>query len=287
MIRQHHSIKAVFALSAITAALLIAGCGGSSSSGKADGVHTVRAAFVSPHGPGYQVALKVTGNAAGHTLNVTGTGVFDQAAHAWRLTVNVNPPTAGSENLQINEVILGNDFYMKLPASLTGDVPGGKPWLELNLSDIRKSAGIQGLSSLADNPGENLAEFPRLLRADSIGGVHSRGRRTIDGVSTTGLDATFDLSKVAATLPAYERQSAASAIASIEKLTGLRYLPAEAWVDSSHHLRRIVVTATGHVYGQPFSENIQLDFVKYGLEPVPTAPPPADVANITSEYGTH
>lgn len=286
MLRQHHPIKTFVALSAITAALLIAGCGGSSSSGKADGVHTVRAAFVSPSGPGYQVALKVTGNAAGHMINVSGTGAFDQAAHAWRLTVNVSPPTGG-KTLQINEVVLGNDVYLKLPASLAGNIPGGKPWVELNLSEIGKSAGIQGLSSLADNPRENPAEFLRLLRADSTGSVQSLGRRTIDGVTTTGLRATFDLSKVAATLPASEQRSAASAIASIEKLTGLRYLPAEAWVDSSQHLRRIVMTATGHVAGQPFSENIRLDFVKYGLEPVPTAPPAAEVANITSEYGTH
>jgi hypothetical protein len=286
MIRQHHRIKTAVALGAIAAALLVAGCGGSSSSGQAAGVNTVRAAYVSSSGAGYQIAIKVTGNAAGHTINVTGTGAFDQAAHAGRLTMNMSRPTLGGENLQINAVILGTDIYLKLPASLAGKIPGGKPWLELSLSEIGKSGGIQGLSSLADDPGGSPAEFLRLLRSASTGSVQNLGGQTIDGLSTTGSSATIDLSKVVDTLPASQQPSASSAIASIEKLTGLHYLPIEAWVDSSNHVRRIVLFETGHVHGQPFSENVQLDFVKYGPEPVPAAPPASEVTNVMSLFGT-
>ena len=286
MIRHHHPIKTAVALSAIAAALLVAGCGSSSSSGKADGVNTVRAAYVSSSVAGYQIAMRVTGTAAGHTINVTGTGAFDQATHDGRLTMNVSPPTLGGETLQIDEVILGQDYYLKLPASIAGNIPGGKPWLELNLSDIGKSAGIQGLSSLADNPEKNPAQFLPLLRAASTGSVQNLGQHTIDGVSTTTLRTTIDLSKVVDTMPRSDQQSASSAIASIEKLTGLHYLPIEAWIDSSDHVRRIVVTATGHVEGKQFSENIRLDFVKYGPEPVPAAPPADEVTNIMSLSGT-
>jgi hypothetical protein len=285
MIRQHHRITTGVATGAIAAALLVTGCGSSSSS-KAGGVNTVRAAYVSSSGPGYQIAIKVTGNAAGHTINVTGTGAFDQLAHAGRLTMNMSKPTRGGENLQINAVILGKDFYLKLPASLAGKIPGGKPWLELNLSEIGKGVGIQGLSSLADSTGENPAQFLRLLRADSTGSVQNLGQQSIDGVSTTGWHATVDLSKVVDTLPASQQPSASSAIASIEKLTGLHYLPIEAWVDSSNHVRRIVLSETGHVEGQPFSENVQLDLVKYGPEPVPAGPPAGEVTNIMSLVGT-
>ena len=253
MIRQNHPIKTAIALavalSAIAAALLVAGCGGSSSSGNAGGVHTVRAAYVSSSGPGYQIAMKVTGNAAGHAINVTGTGAFNHAAHAGRLTMNLRMPALGGENLQINEVILGKTFYVKLPASLAGKIPGGRSWLELNLSEIGKRAGIQGLSSLAGNAGETPGQFLQLLRADSTGDVQNLGRQTIDGVSTTGSRATIDLSKVVGTLPASQQHSASSAIALVERLTGLRYLPIKAWVDSSGHVRRIVVSATGQVEG--------------------------------------
>jgi hypothetical protein len=286
MLRQHHRIKTAAALSAITAALLIAGCGGSSSSDEAGGVNTVRAAYLSPSAAGYQLAIKVTGNAAGHTINVTGTGAFAQAPHAGRLTMNISSPVLGGENLQITAVILGKDFYLELPASLAGKIPGGKPWLDLNLSGIGKDVGIQGLSSLADNPGGNPAQLLQVLRAASTGGVRNLGQQTIDGVSTTGLGGTIDLSKVVDTLPASQQPSASSAIASIEKLTGLHYLPTEAWVDSSHHVRRIVLSETGQVEGQPFSEKVQLDFVKYGPEPVPAAPPADEVTNVTSLFGT-
>jgi hypothetical protein len=286
MIRQHHPIEAAVALGAITAALLIVGCGGSFSSGKAAGVKTVRAAYVSSTGAGYQIAMKVTGNAAGHTIDVTGTGAFDQTAHAGQLTMNISRPTLGDGNLEINAVILGKDFYLKLPASLAGKIPGGKPWLELSLAKIGRSVGIQGLSSLADNPGGNPAHFLRLLRAASTGSVHNLGQRTIDGLSTTGVRATIDLPKVVDTLPASQQPSASSAIASVEKLTGLRYLPIEAWVDSSNRVRRVVLSETGHVEGQPFAEKVQLDFVKYGPEPMPAAPPADEVTNIMSLFGS-
>jgi hypothetical protein len=286
MIRQHHRIKIAVALSAIAAALLIAGCGGASSSGKAGGVNTVRAAYVSRSVPGYQIAMKVTGTAAGHTINVTGAGAFDDAPHAGRLTMYLRPPTLGGANVQITAVILGKDVYVKLPASLAGKIPGGKPWLGLNLSEIGKAIGMQGLLSLGDNPGENSVRLLQALRAASTGSVQNIGQQTIDGVSTTGLRATIDLSKTVDTLPSSQQPGASSAIAELEKLTGLHYLPIEAWVDSSDHVRRIVLSETGHVEGQPFSENVQLDFVKYGPEPVPAAPPANEVTNIMSLFGT-
>jgi hypothetical protein len=282
MIRQHHPLKAAVALSAIAAALLVAACGGSSSSGKADGASTVRAAYVSSTAPGYQIAIKVTGTAAGHPIDVTGTGTFAEAAHAYQLTMHINRPALGGENPEVNVLVLGQHFYVRLPASLAGQIPGGKAWLGLNLADLGKRARMRGLSSLAANPGENPAHFLRSLRAASATGVQSLGHQTIDGVSTTGSRATVDLSKVADTLPASERPIAASAIASIEKLTGLRYLPIEAWVDTSNHLRRIDLSEAGHVAGQPFSENVRLDFVKYGPEPVPAAPPADEVTDIMS-----
>ena len=126
-----------------------------------------------------------------------------------------------------------------------------------------------------------------LLRSASTGNVQNLGRQTIDGRSTTGSRATIDLSKVVDTLPSSERPSASSAIASLEKLTGLRYLPITAWVDSSGHVRRIVLSETGRVEGQPFSENVQLDFVKYGLEPAPAVPPANEVTSIMSLLGAH
>jgi hypothetical protein len=285
MIRQHHRIKTAAALTAIAAALLVAGCGGSSSSGKGGGVNTVRAAYVSSRVAGYQIAIKVTGIAAGQAINVTGTGAFDEAPHAGRLTMNMSRPTLGGQDLQINAVILGKDLYVKLPASLAGKIPDGKPWLELDLSEVGNGIGIRGLGSLADNPGANPAQLLQVMRAASTGGVQNLGQQTIDGFSTTGSRATIDLSSVVDTLPTSQHPSATSAIASIEKLTGLRYLPIEAWVDSSGHVRRIVLSETGRVDGQSFSENVQLDFVKYGPEPVPAAPPADEVTNIMSLLG--
>jgi hypothetical protein len=287
MIRQHHRINTAVALSAIVAGLIVAGCGTSSSSGKAAGAQTVRAAYVSPSGAGYQLAMKVTGNAGGRTIDVTGTGAIDVAAHAGQLTLNINRPTADGERLQISAVILGTDYYLKLPPSLAGNIPGGKPWVSLNLSEIGKTVGMQGLSSLANSPGDSPAQLLKMMRSASTDGVQNLGQQTIDGISTTASRATIDLSKAADTLPASEQASASSAIAAIERITGLRYLPIEAWIDSSDRVRQIVLSETGHVEGQPFSEQVQLDFVKYGLEPMPATPPAGEVTNIMSLAGSN
>jgi hypothetical protein len=282
MIRPHHTIKTAVTLSALAAGLLVAGCGGASSSGKAAGVNPVRAAYISSHGPGYQVAIKVTGTAGGRAIHVIGAGAFDRPAHAGRLTLNVSSPTVAGESFRIAAVIRDQDFYLKMPASIAGSLPGAKPWLELNLADVGKRVGMPGLSSLADSSGGNPAEFLQFLRAASTGSVQNLGRQTIDGHSTTHMRATVDLSKVVDTLPAPRRPRASSAIAALEKLTGLHYLPMEAWVDPSDHVRRMVLSENGQVAGQAFSERVQLDFVKYAPEPVPAAPPAHEVTNIMS-----
>lgn len=286
MIRPHHTITTAVTLSALAAGLLVAGCGGASSSGRAGGVNPVRAAYISSRGPGYQVAIKVTGTAGGRAIHVTGAGAFDRAADAGRLTLNVSSPTVAGEGFRIGAVIRDQDFYLKMPASIAGSLPGGKPWLELNLADVGKHVGkhvrMPGLSSLADSSGGNPAEFLQFLRAASTGSVQNLGRQTIAGHSTTHVRATVDLSKVVDTLPAPRRPRASSAIAAMEKLTGLHYLPIEAWVDPSDHVRRMVLSENGQVAGHAFSERVQLDFVKYGPEPVPAAPPAHEVTNIMS-----
>jgi hypothetical protein len=120
---EHRDLRSVAGLGAhaIAAALLVAGCGGSSSSGKAGGVNTVRAAYVSSRVAGYQIGIKVTGTAAGQAINVTGTGAFDEAPHAGRLTMNMTRPTLGGQSLQIKAIILGKDLYVKLAASLVSE----------------------------------------------------------------------------------------------------------------------------------------------------------------------
>ena len=122
---------------------------------------------------------------------------------------------------------------------------------------------------------------------DSVDRLVAEG---LDGAGRVGVqdlqEASGVLARVVDQLPASQQPSASLAIAWIEKLTGLHYLPIEAWVDSSNHVRRIVLSETGHVGWQPFSEKVQLDFVKYGPEPVPAAPPADEVTNIMSLFGT-
>ena len=198
--------------------------------------------------------------------------------------MNVSVPTLGGESFQVDVVIRGKDFYLELPTSSLAIPAESGGWAQRSRNrQGRRDPGtvIAGRQperqprSIPAVPARCLdGQRPEPRPTDDRRGPHdrlARHCRPIEGRRYA---------------PTSQQPSASSAIASIEKLTGLHYLPIEAWVDATDHVRQIVVSATGSVEGKPFSENVQLDFVKYGPEPVPVAPPANEVTNMMSLFGT-
>ena len=272
-------------------ALLVAGCGSSSGS-QNPGKAIQRAAYVSSSAAGYKVSLHLTeGDAAlGGSITGGGSGSFNLPKRAGSMTLALNLPgsLASAGTLHVQEILLGQDIYVKLPAQIASHLPGHRPWLEINLAQVGKAAGIQNLTSLFGGSGStNPGQFLDYLRATSSGGVTRVGSATVDGVQTTEYRAKIDLLKAPAAAPAAQRTALRQAVSSLEKLTGLRTIPVDVWVDSANLVRRITMSYSVNASGQSVHTQMQLDFLAYGSQPVPAAPPASQVTNASSMLAAH
>jgi hypothetical protein len=269
------------------AAALVAGCGGSSGSGQTPTVSLSRAADVSSSAAGYKVAMTLNETVQGSgAIAMTANGSFSPAAHLGALTMHMTLPTSAIRTLALQMVLDKTAIYMKLPAQIAGQIPGGKPWLYVDIDQIGKAAGIPGLGSLVSSssslsdPGQYLS----FLRATAAGSVKDLGQATVNGVSTTHYRAQIDLAKLRSVVPAAQRQSVQQLVADLQQKGLATKMPVDAWIDSSHLIRRLELNFTEPVpsTGQSVAIAVTENFLQYGPQPVPAIPSPSQSANLLS-----
>jgi hypothetical protein len=271
------------------AAVLVAGCGGSSGSGQAPTVSLSRAADVSTAASGYKVAMTMRETLPNlGAINATGSGSFSPAAHQGALAMQMTLPTsAGTGALPLQIVLNKTTVYVKLPPQLASRIPGQKPWLYVNLSQAGQAAGIPGLGSLVGSstsltdPGEYL----NFLRATSAGSVKDLGQATVNGVRTTHYRAEVNLAKLPDTVPSAERQSMQQLVAALRSKGAATEIPMDAWIDSAHLIRRVQSSFSETISGQPVDIALTEDFLQYGPQPAPAIPSPSQTTNILSLAG--
>jgi hypothetical protein len=278
----------------VTLGVALSGCGGSSSvSAALDPV--AKAASISTSTPGYKIKLTMQFSSAQlpSGLTATGGGAFDVRDHAGSFAIEMNlgnNPQAnralGSNTLHIDEVIDHQTIYVKLPAAIGGKIPGGKPWLKVDLAKLGSAAGVPGLSSLASNPaGSDPSQMLQYLRAVS-GTITQVGSETVNGTATTHYRATVSLDRVAGQVPEAQRQAAQSAIAAMEKMTNLHALPVDVWIDSGHYVRRMLMTFAENLpTGQALTAKMTIDFSDYGPQPRPAVPSADQAADLSALLG--
>jgi hypothetical protein len=266
-------------------ALLLAGCGSSSpKSAGSSGQAFQRAAYVSSSASGYRVAINFQegSSALGGDITGSGSGSFNLPWRAGRVTLNLTLPgaLASAGTLTAQEILTGQTVYVKLPSQVSAKLPGGRPWLKIDLAQMGRAAGIQNLTSLFGGSGStNPSQFLQYLRATSASGVRKLGTGSVDGFPATQYRATIDLSRAPAAAPASDRASMRQAVATLQKLTGLNSIPVDVWVDTQHLVRRLSMAYTVSAAGQSLRTRIRLDFLAYGPQPVPKAPPARQVTD--------
>jgi hypothetical protein len=284
-------VKAIRALVPVMgAALAMAGCGSAASTGgssQSPSQVIKRAAYVSSSAAGYRVAINLQegSTAIGGDVVGTGTGSFNLPKRAGKLTLNLNLPgsLSAAGTLSVQEIISGQKLYVKLPSQVASKLPGAKPWIEIDLDQLGHAAGIQNLTSLFGGSGStNPGQFLQYLRATSSGGVRKLGTGSVDGVQATHYRASIDLLRAPAAAPAAARASLRQSVSNLEKLTGLRTIPVDVWVDSQHLVRRVTMDYTLKVSGQSVRSQLRLDFLSYGPQPVPPVPSPGQVTSAGS-----
>ena len=242
-------------------------------------------------GIGTVIALSGTGTPAGPSYNSVARAASATASQAgFRFTMDI-AVTVGGRAAEIQAS--GAATERPAPAlSMSMTVAGvsynavfvppweyvevGGNWLKINHDAYQQAIGAGGLSPTGSDPSQIL----RFLAA--TGTVTTVGTPSIDGVPTTHYHAVTDLGRYAATVPASERQAAATSIATLEHELGGTTLPIDAWIDGQHRVRRIAFALGGIcTTSGPADESITLDLFGYG----PQAPPavPSSALDITSQ----
>jgi hypothetical protein len=258
-------IAAALAIGAV--ALVSAGCGG--GTGSALSLDPVAAAATKTQQAGaarIRFVIHVTGG-AGKTFAVRGAGAID--GESSELTFNTTAPQlAGSPMKEISLENNGDYVVYLQPGALASQLPGGKHWVELDVSKLGKSAGLD-LGKLLSGSQLQPSDLLSILKAAGAQ-VQSRGAATVDGVATTHYRVTIDTAKA---LQANGLTSPLLAGAAAE----LPKVPVDAWIGKDGLLRRIrlaAATAQGRL-------NLTMDVSDYGTSVAISAPPRSDVFDAT------
>lgn len=267
---------------AFGAAALVAGCGGSDTHQSRPSAQVLgQAADASSAAAGYRMGMVIQENVAGQTINATANGSFSPASKSGEMTMNMN---VDSTPLQIKVVFHGDVMYMKFPASVASELPGGRSWIYMNLSQLGRADGEPALGSLFKQ-GESMdapTQYLDYLHAASSGTVQDLGSASVNGVATTHYRADLELSKMASAVPPSERAATRELVAELkQKGANLRgAMPIEAWIDSAHLIRRIKLRYSISIDGKKVSIAMTMNMLDYGPQPTPTLPSPNQAENL-------
>ena len=252
------------ALALVAAAAVTAGCGGGSSALSLDPV--AAAATKTQQAGAARVRLALTFSSprlhGGKTLRVRGTGAVDGASSMLNLS-------GDGKSLKYISVEQNGDYVAYLQsAALSAQLPDGKQWVELDLSKLGKSVGIDLESLLSGSqvqPGDLLS-----MLAGEGAKIQNLGAATIDGAATTHYRVTIDTAK-ALEAKGLTTPLLAGVVAQVPTI------PADVWIgkDGLVHRVRVSLAVAERRLG------LTLDLYDYGANVTIAAPPSSDVFDAT------
>jgi hypothetical protein len=271
----------------------LAGCGSGTVANVVDPVAKAATVSNQTNGMRMTMTMRMTVPGLSTPISAAGQGAFNTSGHSGSLTLAMDfssipqvSQVLGTSTLQLQELISGTTIYMKLPSAITSKVAAfRKPWLKIDLARAASAAGIPGLGSLASNPAStDPTQFLRYLRAES-GHVTKVGTATVDGRQTTQYRAQIDYDRVPSAFPASARPQVRQAIAALKRLTHIRRLPVNVWIDTHHLVRKMQFVLQETVSGQALNVAMTMHIPQYGPQPTPTIPPASQVQDISGLAG--
>lgn len=248
---------AAAAVAAVAAAVVSAGCGGAS----ALALDPVAAAATKTQQAGAaHIRLALAFRGPRRNVTVTGLGSIDGAS---------SELTLGSGSVREISLEQHGDYLVFLRAPFfAARLPGGKHWIELNLSKLGRAAGLANLMSGSQvSPGDLLS----MLKAEGSK-IQKLGSATIDGVATTHYRLTVDLAK------AMQAKGLTSPM-----LAGiaakLSTIPVDVWIGNDGLLRRIQIALGSSRTRRHLG--LRMDLYDYGAHVTIAAPPSTDVFDVT------
>jgi hypothetical protein len=284
------------------AAVVLAGCGSSSSydvvsttAAPSDARFLASAATKSTGTPSMKTDLSVTMYASelpGGQVEMTATGALDNETHRMSMRMDMSKfvsqlgaagAALGSPGDWVGEEV--GDFangravvYMKLPV-LTKLLPGGKPWIKMDLAALGKQAGIDisQFTQFTNDP----SRMVDWLRAAS-GDVTTVGTETIDGVDTTHYKATIDIDKYPDLVPPEQRDLMRNAVDTLKDATHVDSFPMHVWVDNDGLVRQVRTVLTQTIQGKTMNVVTAERFYDFGAPVDIQLPADSEATDIAS-----
>lgn len=268
------------ALVVLAVALVSAGCGGGSSSSALSLDPVAAAATKTQNAGAARIRLDMAISAQGKTVKMHASGAMDGTSVEMSFKLGSllglsGLPSAAKSKLShgsMKEIALeqGGDYviYMRIPF-LASQLPGGQPWMKLDVSKLGKSAGVD-LGKLMSGSQIQPTDLLSTLKSDGAT-IHKLGSATVDGTATTHYRVTVDMAKALKSegLTSPLLKSAAAQVKSINE---------NVWIGKDGLVRRIAF-----VYGLPQggSSQMTMDFYDYGAHTDIAAPPSNQVFDAT------
>jgi hypothetical protein len=267
------------ALAVVAVAVVSAGCGGGTTN--AVRLDPVSAAATKTQNAGaarIRFAVGLRGpRLGGKAFRIRGTGAVDGTSAQLRFRLAHLPLPAAAlgklGNTSIKEIVLeqSGDYviYMQLPF-LASQLPGGKQWVELDLSKLGKSAGID-VGKLMSGSQFEPSDLLSMLEAEGAK-VHKLGAATVDGTATTHYRVTID--------PAEALQSKGLTSPLFKSIASrMKTISAGVWIGNDGLVRRVRLA-----YSVPKAATrlaMTMDLYDYGAHVSIAAPPNSQVFDAT------
>ena len=265
----------VCALAAVAGVL--AGCGGGRQAVALDPVAAAATKTQAAGAARIRYTLAITApRLPDGTVRINGTGVIDGTSGSATFDLGSALQAAGvpaGSSITATYLKQGDDYvvYLKLGA-LASHLPGGKQWLELDLSKLGTSAGID-LNQLLAGSRLQPTDVLSMLRAAGAA-VQKIGSEKVDGAPTTHYHVTVDLAK------ALEAKGLTSPL-----LAGIAAempsVPEDVWIGSDGLVRRIELAYGLRHQGKSIRLEMSMDIYDYGVDVTIAAPPSNEVFDAT------
>jgi len=273
-------IVAALAIAAVTA--VTAGCGGGGSALALDPVAAAATKTQQAGAAHVHFSVAFSGpRTHGKTRHLRGGGVVDGTSS--ELTFGLGglgsagrsflPATDKNPTVKVISLEQNGDYVVYAQSSLlSGQLPGGQHWIELDLSKLAQAKGIDLgtlLSASQVQPGDILS----MLEAEGAK-VQKLGPGTVDGVATTHYRVTLDVAKALQTKglnnPLLKHMAAKAP-----------NVPLDVWIGKDGLVHRVQASFAQNHNGAPVHMGLTVDVSDYGAKATIAAPPSSDVFDAT------
>ncbi len=251
-------------LVALALALALAGCGGGKSAGPDE---IAQAAAKTGHAGSVEADFTVSGPGA----KAKGSGVFNTKDRSGKSSMDLE---VNRRTNRLETIVTGNVLYLKSRVFAQAGLSGASEWLKLDLGELARQRGVD-LSSLVNaspTPSSVLGYLAGPSAVEKVGG------ESVRGVQTTHYRVTADLQRAAARAGGSTRDS----IKRVIRLSGLKKLPVDAWIDGDGYLRK--VTWAEHTSREQ-SAQVTMELHDFGPPVTIKAPPPGSVIDLLKRLG--